>query len=103
MLVKLRDQRPLRFRCYTGHAFTADSLLAEQGKVTEEAIWNTIRALQESSLLHTHLAEHWQTIDAEVAAELLRKGKKAESQAKLVRAISAAHEVLSEEKLEADA
>jgi two-component system, chemotaxis family, protein-glutamate methylesterase/glutaminase len=27
-LLKLRDEHPLRFRCHTGHAFTADSLLS---------------------------------------------------------------------------
>jgi hypothetical protein len=59
LLVKLRDRHPMRFRCRTGHAFTANSLLAQQSESTEAAIWNAMRALQESSMLLTHLAEHW--------------------------------------------
>jgi two-component system, chemotaxis family, protein-glutamate methylesterase/glutaminase len=102
MLVKLRDERPLRFRCHTGHAFTADSLVAEQSDATEEAIWNSIRSLQESSMLLTHLAEHWRAIDPKVADEFLRKAKQAQARANAVRRISSEHEALSEEKIEAD-
>jgi two-component system chemotaxis response regulator CheB len=42
------EQNPVnRFRCYTGHSFTADSLLEEQVKKTEEALWVAIRMMEE--------------------------------------------------------
>src|SRR5262249_47684536 len=36
-LMRIRGEKPLRFRCHTGHAFTADTLLSELTEVTEEA------------------------------------------------------------------
>ena len=51
------DQR-LRFRCHTGHAYSADSLLAEIGEGVEASMWNAIRALQEGSMLMRRLAAH---------------------------------------------
>jgi two-component system chemotaxis response regulator CheB len=57
-LVRLRDRGPMRFRCHTGHAFTAQSLVAELQGATEEALWNTIRSLEESAMVFSHLADH---------------------------------------------
>jgi two-component system chemotaxis response regulator CheB len=42
---------PQRFRCHTGHAFTAQSLAAVQEQVVEEAIWAAVRALHEKESL----------------------------------------------------
>ena len=44
-------QAPLRFRCHTGHSFTADTLQQEQDNVLEEAIWVAIRSLHEKTML----------------------------------------------------
>jgi two-component system chemotaxis response regulator CheB len=97
-LLKLRDE-PMRYRCHTGHAFTADSLLAELTGVTEGAIWGSIRALQESSMLMTHLAHHWRAIDPSVADEFLRNAKSAQGRADLIRKTAAEQEVISGDKL----
>jgi two-component system, chemotaxis family, protein-glutamate methylesterase/glutaminase len=55
-LWELKDQRPLRYRCHTGHAFTATSLEAAQGQTAEHALWSSVRALQERELLLRRLA-----------------------------------------------
>lgn len=99
-LMQLRDERPYRYRCHTGHAFTADSLLAELTEKTEQSIWSTVRAIQESSMLMRHLADHWRDLDPKMARELLEKARAAEERAELIRKAADAHEVLSEEKLE---
>ena len=98
-LLKLRGEHPMRFRCHTGHAFTADTLLADLSEATEEAIWNTIRSMQESSMLMTHLAEHWRSIDSEMSEELLRRARKTHDRAEQVRELASDHEAVSEEKL----
>jgi two-component system, chemotaxis family, protein-glutamate methylesterase/glutaminase len=36
-----------RFRCHTGHAYTARSLLAEQSEKVEETLWVSLRSLEE--------------------------------------------------------
>jgi two-component system, chemotaxis family, protein-glutamate methylesterase/glutaminase len=46
-----------RFRCHTGHGFTAESLLAQQDSKFEVALWSAVRVLQERSALHRQMAE----------------------------------------------
>src|SRR5262249_36217040 len=57
-LLKVRDEQLLRFRCHTGHAFTAQSLLATLNEATEDTIWSAVRALQEGAMLLQHVAQH---------------------------------------------
>ena len=46
----------LRFRCHVGHAFSVDSLLAEQSESLEAALWASVRSLEESAQLADRLA-----------------------------------------------
>src|SRR5215813_5857992 len=46
----------LRYRCHVGHAFSVDSLLAEQSESLEAALWASVRALEESAQLADRLA-----------------------------------------------
>jgi two-component system chemotaxis response regulator CheB len=54
-LWQLNDARPMRFRCHTGHAFTARVLEALQCALLEEAMWAGVRALHEQELLFRQL------------------------------------------------
>jgi two-component system chemotaxis response regulator CheB len=47
----------LRFRCRVGHAFTADSLSAQQSERLENALWKALLALEEAAALNRLLAE----------------------------------------------
>jgi two-component system, chemotaxis family, protein-glutamate methylesterase/glutaminase len=47
----------MRFRCRTGHAFSAESLLAQQSNAMEEAMWSALRALEEIAALRHRMAE----------------------------------------------
>jgi two-component system, chemotaxis family, protein-glutamate methylesterase/glutaminase len=46
-LWRIRDARLLRYRCHTGHAFSALSLEAGSEKIQENAIWTAARAVNE--------------------------------------------------------
>lgn len=55
-LWELKDRKPLRYRCHTGHAFTAASLGFAQGESAEHSLWGGVRALQEREYLLRRLA-----------------------------------------------
>ena len=47
-----------RFRCHTGHAFTAQHLAAGLGEAAEEALWAALRALEERARMLRRIADH---------------------------------------------
>ena len=83
----MQDENLLRFRCRTGHAFSPESVLAEQSDEVERALWAALKTLEEKVSLtrrlanqaHEHkrswLAERFeaQMRDAEEHAALLRR------------------------------
>jgi two-component system chemotaxis response regulator CheB len=98
-LLSIRGERPPRFRCHTGHAFTMDTLLAELSEATEQSIWNTIRSMQEGAILLTHLAGHWREQDPGMSQEFERQATAAHKRAELVRGAAGQHPQLSEDKV----
>ena len=58
VLLRRIEGNGIRFRCHTGHAYSAESLLAELGIKTEETLWSAIRALEENALFMRGLAQH---------------------------------------------
>ncbi len=57
VLWEIDDHGLLRYRCRTGHAYTADVLLEQQSESVEGALWAAVRALEESASLSERLAE----------------------------------------------
>lgn len=56
VLWEIEQEGFLRFRCRVGHALTAKSLGAEQRQAVETALWEALRALEESSSLYRRMA-----------------------------------------------
>jgi two-component system, chemotaxis family, protein-glutamate methylesterase/glutaminase len=63
----------LRFRCRVGHAFTAKYLRAEQRHAVEAALWEALRALEESASLYRRMAERATMSRHDLPAELYRE------------------------------
>ena len=57
-LWEVADRPPLRYRCHTGHAYTATILAALQTDVAEQALWSAVRSLRERIFLIDRMAEH---------------------------------------------
>ncbi len=57
VLWEVNNETLIRFRCRTGHAYSADSLLAAQSDALEAALWTALRALEESASLARRLHE----------------------------------------------
>jgi two-component system chemotaxis response regulator CheB len=55
-LWEMKQPRPLRYRCHTGHAYTSLSLARTQQDAAEHALWSTVRALREREMLLRRMA-----------------------------------------------
>lgn len=51
VLIGITEGKLMRYRCHTGHGFTADALLAELTKSIEETEWQVLRGLEEKIML----------------------------------------------------
>jgi two-component system chemotaxis response regulator CheB len=86
-LLRMNDENILRFRCHTGHAFTAGSLLVALRERIEEALWGSVRVIEESAMLLGHLAGHADERDDMSAADFRQAARTALKHAKAVRSI----------------
>ena len=87
VLMRLKDGGPIRFRCHTGHAYSIDSLAIAISEAIEEALWNTIRALEEGDMLLRTLVEHAKGHDGDEADALLTRAAEVKRQSEAVRRI----------------
>jgi two-component system chemotaxis response regulator CheB len=86
VLLQLQEEKRIRFRCHTGHAYSVDSLLAEITEGVEDSLWNAIRSVEESVLLMRHMAEHLgETENDHTAEKFLARAQEAQRRADLVR------------------
>lgn len=68
-LWELRQGSVLRFRCRTGHAYTAESLIAEQRLTIEKLLKEAMRATEENPTLCRYLSEHARDYSDHLAAD----------------------------------
>ena len=72
-LVRLVEGKLVRFRCHTGHAYTASSLLASVTETVEEVLWQGMRGLEEVTMLLNNIADHFKELKDNKATTLFRK------------------------------
>ena len=85
-LWELHGQKPQRFRCHTGHSFTAKMLGELQHDKAEDAIWAAVRALQEKEKLYLNLAAKAQAwLHPGTASEYAAKARQAGEQADVLK------------------
>lgn len=72
-LWEMKQAKPLRYRCHTGHAFTAGSLDNAQANAAEHALWASVRALKEREMLLRRLANVAQVTGDPAQAEIGRR------------------------------
>ncbi|MBW4632393.1 MAG: chemotaxis protein CheB [Iphinoe sp. HA4291-MV1] len=72
-LWELSDGGLLRFRCRTGHAYSAETLLAKQSDALEDALWVALRALEEKASLSRRMATRMRDRNQSLAAQRLEQ------------------------------
>ena len=83
------DQLLQRYRCHTGHAFTAVNLLEALHEFAENSIWASVRAMQEKAILLDHIANH---TDQRNISSLTTAAHEAKAAADRLRMIAQQHE-----------
>ena len=82
------DPAVLRFRCRTGHAWSAQSLVARQDGDVEEALWTALRVLVERAQMSRRLADLASTAGREWSQEhFTERAEDADRAAELLRAV----------------
>ncbi len=69
VLWKVGKEDDMRFRCHTGHAYTAAYLLAEQTNKIEETMWTALRMFEEHKNLLTEMARGAKGVGSKTAIE----------------------------------
>lgn len=88
VLWELKNQNLLRFRCRTGHAFSSESLFAEQSDALEQALWVALRALKEQSALSRKLAERAKAQNHSITANRFEeRAQDVDSKADIIRKV----------------
>ena len=100
VLTKLMDGKRARYRCHTGHAFSADSLLASITENIEDSLYNAMRGIEESMMLLNHVGDHFAEANhPKLAALYFQKAKEAQKRVQLVREVVLSHEQLDNDSL----
>jgi two-component system, chemotaxis family, protein-glutamate methylesterase/glutaminase len=88
-LTKINNGSLQRFRCHTGHSFSNGTLLAEVTDSVEQALWNTIRAVEERIRLLKNLAQNASNLkQTELSSALSRELQQNEHRADVLRQIA---------------
>lgn len=104
VLSAIKDGNIIRYRCHTGHAYSADSLLTSITENIEETLWTAIRGVEESILLLNDLGDHYaEKNQPRLAAVYFKKAAEAEGRAGLVRQAVLKHEQLTTDALKDEA
>jgi two-component system chemotaxis response regulator CheB len=87
-LWELQEAELLRFRCRTGHAYSADSLLSVQTDALEGAMWAALRGLEENAALARRMADRVRDRNLHLAAASFEgRARTAEQQAAIIRQV----------------
>lgn len=104
VLSKIMDGSLTRFRCHTGHAYSADTLMVALTENIEDSLYSAIRGMDESIFLLNHVGDHYAEINQlQIAAVYFKKAQQTFERSNLVRKAVQNHEQLSKDKILAEA
>jgi two-component system chemotaxis response regulator CheB len=87
-IYELLDGKLVRFRCRSGHAYSAESMVSQQAESTEAALWEAVNTLMESAQLSERLARDARRRGHDrVAVRFDERQRESERRAELIRAV----------------
>jgi two-component system, chemotaxis family, protein-glutamate methylesterase/glutaminase len=89
VLLRVEEGRLTRFRCHTGHAYTASSLMDSVADSVESNLYQALRSLEEAVVLFQQMEGHQRGLgDAGAAQAFREKAQRAKLFAQQVQALS---------------
>ena len=74
----MNEAGALRYRCHVGHAFTGETLIAQQSNSLEDALWAAVRGFEENARLAEKMADRSRTQGhLEVESRFVRRAEQA--------------------------
>ena len=99
-LVKLTEGTIVRYRCHTGHSFTASALLAGITETVGESLWQVTRALEEGVMLLDQMAGQLKDAGRNDEAERFsQKARQTQERSRVLQELAIDHEHLSQDVL----
>jgi two-component system chemotaxis response regulator CheB len=87
-LWEIEDGDMLRYRCHTGHAFTADAVMEAQAIEADEILWSLLRTHQQRAEFARRAAERERTKDRSgLASEFGKRAREYEADAAVIERI----------------
>jgi two-component system chemotaxis response regulator CheB len=85
-LWEMDDEKILRYRCHTGHAYTAECLDHAKEDAVEKALWLALKTLEESGTLAIRMAARAREKNQTFRQTLLEaRAEKASQEASVIR------------------
>jgi len=101
VLSQLKEGNIIRYRCHTGHAFSADTLLSKLSASIENSIWNAIRGLEETMFLLNSIGDHYGSLNQPKKSGLyFKKAKEVELRCQHLRQALLNNDTLTKENIE---
>jgi two-component system chemotaxis response regulator CheB len=86
---ELQDGELLRYRCHTGHAFTAEDVTGEHTDAVEQALYSALRVMEENTALLRRMADRVQDQQSERRMRYENMAKEREEHAWTIRQLLA--------------
>ncbi|WP_394333804.1 chemotaxis protein CheB [Spirosoma endophyticum] len=101
VLVKITEGPLIRYRCHTGHAYSADALLASVTGKIEESLYSALRGMDERVMLLNQLGDQFAAANQPRQAALYFRLAQADQQgSELLRQAVRVHPALKPESLD---
>jgi two-component system chemotaxis response regulator CheB len=100
VMTMIREGRLMRFRCHTGHALSADTLLEGATEQIEQRLYDALRGLDESILLLNKLGEAYAARgDTAIAEQCFSRAQAAFERSRPVRDAAVANDEMTLDEL----
>lgn len=96
VLLQVHGGDLLRFRCHTGHAFTADALAEHGAEAIEANLWSVVRAMDEHVVLLRQITDQLHAAgNARAAEQVLDQVRVVQRQTQTIRQVVLDHATLA--------